>query len=141
MKGIYWPTLTFKKSVIYLIKVNYTSYNYMPCNSSTWTCPFSFPRNVHIKSNTQCGRGDGSVVSSSALFQTRGLNLAIVSSRSVILTPTIVYISARVTTNNRVCSTIDYCSVFSNRYVLNDGPYTFLNSEALVEKLFAINFC
>ena len=93
------------------------------------------------KSNTRCGRGDGSVVSSSALFQTRGLNLAIVSSRSVILTPTIVYISARVTTNNRVCSTIDYCSVFSNRYVLNDGPYTFLNSEALVEKLFAINFC
>ena len=71
-------------------------------------------------------------MSSSALFQTRGLNLAIVSSRSVILTPTIVYISARVTTNNRVCSTIDYCSVFSNRYVLNDGPYTFLNSEALV---------
>ena len=42
------------------------------------------------------GRGDGSVVSSSALFQRRGLNLAIVSSRSVILTPTIVYISARV---------------------------------------------
>ena len=32
MKGIYWRTLTFKKSVIYLIKVNYT-----PCNS-TWTC-------------------------------------------------------------------------------------------------------
>ena len=86
-------------------------------------------------------KGDGSVVSSSALFQTRGLNLAIVSSRSVILTPTIVYISARVTTNNRVCSTIDYCSVFSNRYVLNDGPYTY--SEALVslEILFAINFC
>ena len=26
MKGIYWQTLTFKKSVIYLIKVNYTSY-------------------------------------------------------------------------------------------------------------------
>ena len=71
-------------------------------------------------------------MSSSALFQTRGLNLAIVSSRSVILTPTIVYISARVTANNRVCSTIDYCSVFSDRYVLNDGPYTFLNSEALV---------
>ena len=37
MKGIYWQTLTFKKSVIYLIKVNYTSYNYTPCNS-TWTC-------------------------------------------------------------------------------------------------------
>ena len=37
MKGIYWRTLTFKKSVIYLIKVNYTSYNYTPCNS-TWTC-------------------------------------------------------------------------------------------------------
>ena len=32
MKGIYWRTLTFKKSVIYLIKVNYTSYNYTPCN-------------------------------------------------------------------------------------------------------------
>ena len=30
MKGIYWRTLTFKKSVIYLIKVNYTSYNYTP---------------------------------------------------------------------------------------------------------------
>ena len=43
MKGIYWRTLTFKKSVIYLIKVNYTSYNYTPCNS-TWTClkPKSF---------------------------------------------------------------------------------------------------
>ena len=27
----------FQKSVIYLIKVNYTSYNYTPCNS-TWTC-------------------------------------------------------------------------------------------------------
>ena len=27
MKGIYWRTLTFKKSVIYLIKVNYTLYN------------------------------------------------------------------------------------------------------------------
>ena len=37
MKGIYWPTLTFKKSVIYPIKVNYTSNNYTPCNS-TWTC-------------------------------------------------------------------------------------------------------
>ena len=37
MKGIYWWTLTFKKSVIYQIKVNYTSYNYTPCNS-TWTC-------------------------------------------------------------------------------------------------------
>ena len=37
MKGIYWQTLTFKKSVIYLIKVNYTSYNYTPCNS-TWMC-------------------------------------------------------------------------------------------------------
>ena len=37
MKGIYWQTLTFKKSVIYLIKVNYTSYNYMPGNC-TWTC-------------------------------------------------------------------------------------------------------
>ena len=24
MKGIYWRTLTFKKGVIYLIKVNYT---------------------------------------------------------------------------------------------------------------------
>ena len=33
MKGIYWPTLTFKKSVIYLIKVNYTSYNDTPFNS------------------------------------------------------------------------------------------------------------
>ena len=40
MKGIYWRTLTFKKSVIYLIKVNYTSYNYTPCNS-TWTCLIS----------------------------------------------------------------------------------------------------
>ena len=37
MKGIYWRTLTFKKSVIYLIKVNYTLYNYTPCKS-TWTC-------------------------------------------------------------------------------------------------------
>ena len=37
MKGIYWQTLTFKKSVIYLTKVNYTSYSYMPCNS-TWMC-------------------------------------------------------------------------------------------------------
>ena len=26
MKGIYWQTLTFKKSVIYLFKVDYTSY-------------------------------------------------------------------------------------------------------------------
>ena len=34
MKGIYWWTLTFKKSVIYL---NYTSYNYTLC---TWTCLF-----------------------------------------------------------------------------------------------------
>ena len=112
-------------------------------SNCTFVVAFSFPRNVHVKSNLRHSEeeGDGSVVSSSALFQTRGLNLAIVSSRSVILTPTIVYISARVTTNNRVCSTIDYCSVFSNRYVLNDGPYTFLNSEALVEKLFAINFC
>ena len=25
---------TFKKSVIYIIKVNYTSYNYTPCNST-----------------------------------------------------------------------------------------------------------
>ena len=30
-------TLIFKKSVIYLIKVNYTSHNYTLCNS-TWTC-------------------------------------------------------------------------------------------------------
>ena len=37
MKGIFWRTLTFKKSVIYPIKVNYTSYNCTPCNS-TWTC-------------------------------------------------------------------------------------------------------
>ena len=37
MKGIYWRTLTFKKSVIYPIKVNYTSYNYTPYNS-TWMC-------------------------------------------------------------------------------------------------------
>jgi hypothetical protein len=37
MKGNYWRTLTFKKGVIYLIKVNYTWYNYTPCNS-TWTC-------------------------------------------------------------------------------------------------------
>ena len=40
MRGIYWRALTFKKSVIYLIKVNYTSYNYTPCNS-TWTCLLS----------------------------------------------------------------------------------------------------
>ena len=37
MKGIYLHTLTFKKSVIYLKKVNYTPYNYTPCNSA-WTC-------------------------------------------------------------------------------------------------------
>jgi hypothetical protein len=37
MKGIYWRTITFKKSVIYLKKVNYKSYNYTPCNS-TLTC-------------------------------------------------------------------------------------------------------
>ena len=37
MKGIHWQTLTFKKSVIFLIKVNYTSHNYTACNS-TWTC-------------------------------------------------------------------------------------------------------
>ena len=40
MKGIYWRTLTFKKSVIYLTKVNYTPYNYTPCNN-TWTCILS----------------------------------------------------------------------------------------------------
>ena len=34
MKGIYWRTLTFQKSVIYLVKVNYTSYNYMLCNGT-----------------------------------------------------------------------------------------------------------
>jgi hypothetical protein len=37
MNRIYWRTLTFKKSVICLIKVNYTSYNYTLGNS-TWTC-------------------------------------------------------------------------------------------------------
>ena len=37
MKGIYLRTLTFKKSVIYLIKVNYTPYNYTLCNN-TWMC-------------------------------------------------------------------------------------------------------
>ena len=37
MIGIYWRTLTFKKSVIYLTKVNYTAYNYTQCNS-TRTC-------------------------------------------------------------------------------------------------------
>ena len=37
MKGIYWRSLTFKKSVIYLKKVICTSYNYTPCDS-TWTC-------------------------------------------------------------------------------------------------------
>ena len=29
MKGINWGTLIFKKSVICLMKVNYTSYNYI----------------------------------------------------------------------------------------------------------------
>ena len=37
MKEIHLRPLTFNKSVIYLIKVNYTSYNYTPSNS-TWTC-------------------------------------------------------------------------------------------------------
>ena len=37
MEGIHWRTLTLKKSVIYLIKVNYTLYNYTSCNS-TWMC-------------------------------------------------------------------------------------------------------
>ena len=47
MKGIYLRTLTFKKSVIYLIKVNYTPYNYTPCNS-TWTSLLS--RDMRIAS-------------------------------------------------------------------------------------------
>ena len=34
--------LLSKKSVIYLIKVNYTLYNYAPCNS-TWTCLYNVP--------------------------------------------------------------------------------------------------
>ena len=33
MKGIYWRTLAFKKSVIYLIKVNDTSYMDVPINT------------------------------------------------------------------------------------------------------------
>ena len=40
MRAINWRTLTFKKSVIYLIKVNYTSYKYTPCNS-TWMCLYT----------------------------------------------------------------------------------------------------
>ena len=36
MKGIYWQTLTLKKSVIYITKVNYMSYT--PLCNTTWTC-------------------------------------------------------------------------------------------------------
>ena len=36
MKGIYWQTLTFKKSVIYITKVNCMSYT--PLCNTTWTC-------------------------------------------------------------------------------------------------------
>ena len=37
MKGMTAPMKKITWCVIYLIKVNYTSYNYTPCNS-TWTC-------------------------------------------------------------------------------------------------------
>jgi hypothetical protein len=37
MKGIHWRALTFKKSGIYLVKLNYTLNNYTPYNS-TWMC-------------------------------------------------------------------------------------------------------
>jgi hypothetical protein len=76
MKGIYWRTLTFKKCVIYLIKVNYTSYNYKPCNS-TWTCLLSLPPAVRsvksqkyipdsYSSNEKVGLGLGCLTFSSS---------------------------------------------------------------------------
>ena len=45
MKGIYWLTLTLKKSVINLIKVNYTSNNDTPCDRG---CRAKFASGLNI---------------------------------------------------------------------------------------------
>ena len=62
--------LLSKKSVIYLTKVNYTSYNYTPCNS-TWTCLLLGPHfNLRTRVKTSINwRGNLKVVHDFFLFR------------------------------------------------------------------------